>query len=386
MEKRIIAGQTLPYLKFFNHHTEAFQDSIWVELQNGLWKEFNIDNYLFNESIGDDKPEKWKAVFPYLTPISAGYKWDEKNKCVALDYYQAQKIDNVSLSTFLSVAERFFAKYQGKKIGVHLSGGLDSSLIIGLLHYFHIPFVLVGLKSDRFEMRTERYVQEVVSKLGESAFLLSLEDYPFFSNLDQVPKHQSPCEFFRGNEADRALARVFKREGVEVVFTGQGGDSLFMENELNGLARYNIGYEFLMPWAAEFFYKPLGIELVSLLADKSIIDQISNLRIGMPEDCSKIWARHFFRDFLPPELSEYSYVADFFGLTLDGLEHAKPTIKHLFEESYELTKHYVFSPKETKRMMLTDVYSFEIKDYINYCSKISVAIWLHSLFKENKDE
>ncbi len=386
MEKRIIAGQTLPYLKFFNHHTEAFQDSIWVELQNGLWKEFNIDNYLFNESIGDDKPEKWKAVFPYLTPISAGYKWDEKNKCVALDYYQAQKIDNVSLSTFLSVAERFFAKYQGKKIGVHLSGGLDSSLIIGLLHYFHIPFVLAGFMSDRFEMRTERYVQQLVSKLGESAFLLNIEDYPSFSHLEQMPKHQSPCEFFRGNEADKALARIFKREGVEVVFTGQGGDSLFMEDESNGLACYNIGYEFLMSWAAEFHYKPLGIELVSPLAEKSIIDQISNLRIGMPEDSSKLWARHFFRDFLPYELSDYCYVADFFGLTLDGLEHAKPTIKHLFEESYELTQHHVFSSNEIKRMMQADVYSFEIKDYIDYCGRIAIAVWLHSIFREDRDE
>ena len=174
--------------------------------------------------------------------------------------------------------------------------------------------------------------------------------------------------------------------GVEVVFTGQGGDSLFMEDESNGLACYNIGYEFLMSWAAEFHYKPLGIELVSPLAEKSIIDQISNLRIGMPEDSSKLWARHFFRDFLPYELSDYCYVADFFGLTLDGLEHAKPTIKHLFEESYELTQHHVFSSNEIKRMMQADVYSFEIKDYIDYCGRIAIAVWLHSIFREDRDE
>lgn len=382
MGKEVIAGNPLPFLRFFNHQTKAFQESIWEELQSGLWKDYLIDNYLYNESIGDGKPEMWNPVFPYLTPIYAGYNWSDEKECVILDLYQAKKIENVSLHTFLSTAEQFFSKYQGKKIGVHLSGGLDSSLIICLLHYFHIPCVLAGFKSDRFEMRTERHVQQIMSEFGESAILLDIEDTPSFSHLEMIPKHQSPCEFFRGNEADKALAHVFSREGVEVVFTGQGGDSLFMEDETNGLASYNIGYEFLMPWAAEFYYKPLGIELVSPLAEKSIIDQISNLRLGMPEDASKLWVRRFFRDFLPRELSEYCYVADFFGITLDGLEHSKPTIKYLFEESYELTHHQIFSPANVKRMMQADVYSFEIKDYLDYCGRISVAVWHHSLFRK----
>lgn len=386
MEKKVIAGRKIPFLKFFNHQTKAFQESIWGELQDGLWKDYLIDNYLYNESVGDDKPEIWKPVFPHLTPISAGFNWNDEKECVTLDLYQAKKIENVNLHTFFSTAEQFFSKYKGKRIGVHLSGGLDSSLIICLLHYFHIPCVLAGFKSDRFELRTEKHVQQVMSEFGESAFLLDIEETPSFCHLERVPKHQIPCEFFRGNEADKALAQVFHREGVEVVFTGQGGDSLFMEDETNGLATYNIGYEFLMPWAAEFYYRPLGIDLVSPLADNSIIDQISNLRLGMPEDTSKLWVRRFFRDILPRELSEYCYVADFFGLTLDGLEHAKPTVKQLFEESYELTHHKVFSSAETIKMMLADVYSFEIKDYLDYCSRISVAVWLHSLFRDDRDE
>lgn len=382
MEKKITAGRTLSFYKFFDHHSGEMRDSIWDLLEDGLWQDFSIDNFLYNESVGDMKPEYWNPVFPHITPIGAGFRWDAQRQCVKLDYYHPRRIEDADMSTFLAAAECFFSRYEGKKIGVHLSGGLDTSLIIGLLRHFHIPFVLAGLKSDRFEMRTERHIQQILGVLGEETFLLDIEETPSFSHLERVPKHQVPCEFIRGNEADKVLAQVFCSAGVEVVFTGQGGDSLLMEDESHGLAQYNIGYEFLTPWSAEMHYKPLGIDLVSPLADTEIIDQISNLRLGQAEDTSKLWARHFFRDFLPRELSEYCYVADFFGLTLDGLDRAKTTIESLFEECNDLVHHHVFSPTETRKLLNTSVYSFDIKEYIDFCARISVAVWYHALFRK----
>ena len=383
MEKDIIVGQEQPSLSFYNHKTKSFQKAIWAELEGGMWREYMIDNFVSNEAVGNDYPEKWKPVFPQITPIIPGYRWNEEQSKLEHRYYYPKRMEAVSLNTFLEAVERFFDKFRNKKIGVHLSGGLDSTLIICLLRYFNIPFVLGGLESKRFEMRTERHIQHKIREYGETSFLIDIEDVPFFGGLDCVPKHQVPDEHIRGNDADRVLADAFQKAGVEVVFSGQGGDSLLMEDETHGLARYNLGFEFQLPWSQEHFYGPRGIQLISFFADEHIIDQISNLRLGQQEDSAKLWARHFFREFLPRELSEYCYVGDYFGLTLDGLERAKPLIKCLMEESYELTQHVLFAPKQADSFLKTNVYALEIKDYIDFCSRISVAVWLHSLFRND---
>ncbi len=383
MEKKVIKGNCQPSLRFFNHREKCFQDSIWEELEMGMWQQYNIDGFMVNETIGNDHPELWESVFPYIIPIIPGYQWNVNKSQLELNLYHPRKLDFVSINTFLKTSEMFFDKYRNKKIGVHLSGGLDSTLIICLLKHFNIPFVLGGLEVKRFEMRTERYIQQKIREYGETSFLIGLEETPYFSGLECVPKHQVPDEHIRGNEADRALADAFQREGVEVVFSGQGGDSLLMENEKDCFAQYNIGFEFQLPWSQDHFYGPRGIELVSFYADERVVDQISNLRLGQNEDPAKLWARHFFRDFLPKELSDFCYVGDYFGLTLDGLERAKPTIKLLLEEAYDLTHHKYFSSRQVERTLKANVYTFEIKEYLEFCSRISIAVWLHSLFRDN---
>ena len=137
------------------------------------------------------------------------------------------------------------------------------------------------------------------------------------------------------------------------------------------------------PWDEDFIYKPLGMELISMYSDMTIIDQITSLRSGEKEDPLKLWARGFFRRYLPKELSDFTYSADFFGLSMDGLNMAKPVIKLLFEEAYDYIKHPIFSAKGIKRMLRTDVFSLEYKTYCELCTKISIATWLHSLFRKD---
>lgn len=381
MEKKVIIGIPQPSLKFYNHATNSMTDTIWPELAAGLWKDYKIDNALRNEEFGMEAINYWLPVFDKYTPILPGFQWNPKKKCLDYELYKPKKLSNTNMSTFLKTVERYLHQFNGKRIGVHLSGGFDSTLIIGLLKFFKIPCVLAGYRVNRFEFRTERYIQNIVSQWGEKSILLDLEDYPFYSHLELTPKHQVPDAFIKSNESAKALADVFQKEKIDIVFTGQGGDSLFIEDETKELASYNIGYEFLSPWEQELIYSPRGIQLESLYADKDIIDQVSNLRLGQGEDPLKNWARYFFKDFIPKELSEYTYFADFYGMDVSGLEAAKPTIKLLFEESYDLTKHELFSESNTKRILNENVYALEIKDYIKYGMKISIAAWLHALFR-----
>ena len=57
---------------------------------------------------------------------------------------------------------RLIHPLKNKKFGVQLSGGLDSSLIIGILRNVGIEPVLIGLSNDRYEFRTERIIQEIL--------------------------------------------------------------------------------------------------------------------------------------------------------------------------------------------------------------------------------
>lgn len=371
-----------PSLHFFNHRSGQYQENIIEELRSGLWSKYNIDNRLYNGKIGEMRITEWRELFPDLLPIMPGFNYNSTLGKVVEDRFTPKRKET-SIADFLEVVERYFARFEGKKIGVHLSGGLDSSLIIGLLHHFGIPFNLYGMVNDRFEFRTERRIQDILAPLGVRSCYVNMEEHPFYNLLDQYPFHQIPDSYIKSLDPSSTIADEARRDGVEVVFSGQGADTLFVDAiPLEGeTISFNLGNEFTVPWEEDLIYRPRGVELVSFYADREIIEAIYNLRVGQGLDPSKLWARHFFRDFLPRELSEYWYVADFNGFSLSGLEMAKPTVERLFEEGYDLLKHPIFSPESTKEMRETNVFRFDYHLYTAYCARISIAVWLHALFE-----
>jgi len=373
-----------PSLRFYNATTQSISNSIWDLLQEGLWREYQIDNRLYNDALGEMHIDKWKPVFPNIYPIYPGYEWDMFSNRLLEKRFVPQYIKNVNLDTFLSIAHQYFLQFQGKKIGVHLSGGLDSSLIICLLHYFHIPFVLGGLTSTRYEFRTERRIQQILSEYGDDVFLIDVEKYPFYGGLLDMPKHQIPDTYIKSNLSTRKLAQEFAKRGVNIVLSGQGADTLFVDAISKvGTNSYNIDNEFECPFERDLFYASYGINLQSFYAYPPIIEQIHNLRRGQEIDAYKIWARQFFKEFLPRELSEFHYCADFFGLSMSGLEQAKPDIKKLLEESHRLLPHSIFSEQNITTLLNTNVFNFDYKVYCAFCVQVSIAAWLHALCRND---
>ncbi len=185
----------------------------------------------------------------------------------------------------------------------------------------------------------------------------------------------------KSNKSTRALAEAFRQHGCDVVLSGQGGDTLFV-NEISGLSNvyYNIGYEFENPYDQEMYYGPADIRLISFFSSTAIIDELSTAALGRREDPQKLWARKWFSNILPDALSKYHYCADFFAFSLGCLENAKNEIKVLFEEAYDRSHNRLFSTKNTRNFLSQDIFSFEHKEYIRFCSLISAAVWYHSLF------
>lgn len=367
-------------LYFYNYNKKCIQNNIWEELSEGLWQDLNIDAYLYNDSLLSTNLEKSKQLFPFIQQIIPGTIWNPRTNTLDLDTYSPNKTSECSFNDFIDISANYFESLHAKKIGVHLSGGLDSSLIICLLHKLNIPFVPIGLCSNTFEFRTERKIQELLIEWGVDGLLLNIEEYPYYSELDSIPKHQIPDADIKSVAGARALANAFKDRDVDVVLSGQGGDSLLTEpvNFIHQI-RFNIKDEFINYSENDRIYKPLGLKLESFFANKNIIDLITTARLGQQDDTLKIWMRHWAKDILPKELSEFSYCADFFGLTVQGLNDAKPIIKELLEEAFYYTNKPEFSPKSIKRFMLNDILSFHYKEYIHFCSMISIASWYHSL-------
>lgn len=371
-----------PSLSFYNHRTGAFQADIVEELRAGLWQNYNIDNRLYNDELGEMRITEWRPLFPDITPVMPGFRYNSVTGAMEEDRFVPQQRE-MTMSLFLDIVERYFAQFEGRKIGVHLSGGLDSSLIIGLLHHFGIPFNLYGMVTDRYEFRTEHRIQDLLAPLGERTCYVPIEEHPFYNLLDQHPFHRIADSYIKSYDPSSTIAEEARRDGVEVLFGGQGADTLFVDAIPTepGAISFNLGNEFAVPWEEDLIYRPMGVELVSFYGDPDIIEAIYNLRLGKPSDAWKLWARHFFREFLPRELAEYHYVADFNGLSMSGLEAAKPVITRLFEEAYDLMHHPIFSAENTKVMRETNVFKFDYKLYSAYCVRIAIAVWLHALFE-----
>ena len=167
-------------LSFYNYENMQVQSHIWDELEAGLWKTFNIENFLFNNLLPSEDVDKNKPIFEGFHQIVAGTQWSKEVNRPVQCIYNPVRYKHCSLNDLIETAGKYFISLNAKKIGVHLSGGFDSSLIMAILKQLGIPFVPVGLKSETFEFRTERHIQDIMMEWGEDGLLIDIEDHPHF--------------------------------------------------------------------------------------------------------------------------------------------------------------------------------------------------------------
>jgi hypothetical protein len=118
---------------------------------------------------------------------------------------------------------------------------------------------------------------------------------------------------------------------------GGGGDVAFRSEVFGNECSWNPAI-FNDSWLQDMVFTPKGVQVISFFGDHSILECIWNLRREQKTDRNKLWARNFFRDYLPKELVEFTYKADFRGLYIDGLVNSLPEIRSLHSKAYELSK------------------------------------------------
>lgn len=381
MNKQYTPILTEPNVQFIKTISGETNINIWHLLKAGVWKNANVNCFESNNLKGVLKRDQWQAVMPDIMPLYPGMRWNASLKQMEEPKF-VPKVKETNLLHIIAAANRFFKKYDGKRIGVQLSGGLDSSIIIGLLHYLKIPFWLVGMTSQRYEFRTERYIQHKLMPLAQDTVLIDYEKHLPLSELLNVPPHQHPELLSINYSSENAMAEACNQLGIEVLLTGDGGDNLFAEALPTDPADCPwLPQVFSDPFPADLIYAPKGVQLVPFFADADFMDGIFNLRRGMNEDNAKRWARKYFESSLPPELVKYNYCADFWGLYVSGLQKAIPTIKELFEQAYQLTKNDLFSPKEVAKLFGQDFLDVKKEMYQVIEARTAFAVWLNGLKK-----
>lgn len=368
-------------LRFRNSISGIEVDSIWDHLlAEKLWRSADFFQHEYNVLSGHRNRGPWKPVLPPWATLESGIFWCAETSSLTDPVYKPINGPG-NRDDFLKAALHFFELLDGKRIAVQLSGGLDSSLIIGLLRHFSIPHSLVGLKSDRYEFRTERFVQESLAYQASSSVVLidECEHLPY-SALNVVPPHQVPNLLSLNFAQDDAMARACSKLGIDVLLTGGGGDNLFADDvpECPDLCEWRPQI-FTDSFPVDIVYKTYEIDLVSFFGNHEIVNAIYRLRCGQEIDLKKLWARNFFRDFLPAELYNHSYCADFWGRDIDGLQQAMPLIREIHGRAAEATNSVYFAHERLEELLKQDLLRSDKNLYNRIDARVSSAIWVNSL-------
>ncbi len=284
---------------------------------------------------------------------------------------------------FFLAAEAFFDTLGAKKIAVQVSGGLDSSLIIGLLKLFKVPHLLIGMASARYEFRTERVIQEYLASSCSDACLLDYEAHLPFSGLAAVPAHQCPDLASINYSSSKAMACACESRGVDVLISGAGGDMILGNAMRSTLPIPCHPHFFNDAWLQETVFTPSGVTCISFFSDPNIAGSLCRLRQGYSADISKLWARNVFSDLLPFHLVDSVYKADFWGHYVDGLQQALPFVLAANERAYEITRKRHFSPDRLRTLVNADLFSSNMSLYQTIEARLSVALW-YSSFRETE--
>ena len=289
-----------------------------------------------------------------------------------------------SISELYREIQNILDELSGKKIGVELSGGLDSSLIIEALLKFGIEPVLIGFSSEKFEFRTERVVQTIYEEKVKESILLKYENCFAFDNLKETPKHPIPVtesHFFNRHLIVAKKAQEYK---IDILFSGEAGDQLLSfpnETVNNSLLPIEFSYWCLAEqWNNQYVFQKFGVKYLSGMAIGAIPSILMSLRGIQPWDPMKLWARKEFKKCLPKELSDFAYTAFHNGWVDDGLNNAAETIEEISEVAFKKFQIDDLNPKKIKS--LAKIYStIDEEKRKSFLLNLAFVSWYYSITK-----
>ena len=179
---------------------------------------------------------------------------------------------------------------QQNRIGVFLSGGVDSSTVTGVLSQLNKR----PIKSFSIGFGEQRFNEIHYARIAARAF--GSEHYEYFVSAkdayDTIPILLEGFDEPYGNAS--AIPTYFcikmaREHGIDILYAGDGGDELFAGNERYATQRLFEYYNRIPPWLRKHFVKPLVFSLADRLKWQLVVrgkKYIQRASVSYPERLS----------------------------------------------------------------------------------------------------
>ena len=325
------------------------------------------------------RPDTYIPVLKHLQTIPPRTAWEINfEKFRQLGKFTFNTNHPKSLKNIQDISCRL-TNLVGKNLAVELSGGLDTAIIIGVLRSIGLNPTLVGMLSERYEFRTERYIQEKIASASDNVHFIEEEKALPFAKLKETPVHPIPNKASLFYYLNEVKANWAVQNSYKYLVNGIGFDTILIDQIANTSEAY-----FFDPinlddvWANDFVYNSKGINYVNVASIYCVLKAVITLRRGQPEDTKKLWARAMFSQMIPPELSRFRYKASFGAVYDQGLEQAKSEILEICEVACELTQIHEIRPSVMK-VLINGVRSYDFRSEFEFLARLSYANWIYQL-------
>jgi len=332
---------------YFDADSNLILENIWDKITLEDLSKSSFDNHCVNSARYIQSPDCYKPVFKNIYPIPPRSKWQYDG--ISFKCNQSLEVNKSNYNLF-ELIQKFIQPLKKYKIGVELSGGLDSSIIISMLIANGIEPFLIGFSCDRYEFRTERHIQSLYKNKVQNTILLDSRQILPFQNLLNCPAHQLPNPTSLYYYSKQVSAKHCKENGIEILFNGMSGDALCCES-IFGKSMPESWHNWMMDnrWFHENVFTKSQVQYLPVYTN-TLASKIFNERVNMGFDSQKIWARLFFKEYLPSELVNYTYKADHVGDLIEGIKRSYYEVKELFKTTEELTKNRAFSESSLSKL------------------------------------
>lgn len=325
-----------------------------------------------NETLIPVHLNEYQPVLPDIYPIPPRTKWSYDRGTFTKLKKNIRLSDAVTFDTCLKNSHRLLKTAKGK-IAIEISGGLDSSIVIGTLERLGFETILIGTISPIYKFRTERHIQEIIGKKHKT--VIWCESFARqFADLLETPDHFLPNFASLQHSVGTSTLTSIKEHGVRYVLQGTAFDSMLVD-AVGGNPDEMRWPTLQDNWLHDYTFAPHGMSYVDVAALSPIKQMLLSLRLGQGQDLQKWWARTFFADLIPRELSQYAYKANFGPQWWDGLLESQEQIEYIVETAWKVTSIPEFKHFSIQRLF----------DDMNHgrgragFSLLSYANWVHAL-------
>lgn len=226
-----------PIYYLFNSKTFYFS-SDFTSLATEFLSSKKIDIEALNQFINFRYVPAPATLFQDIRKVPSGHYIKIENKSVKLlKYYSlVYRIKKINEdSAILQVREKTFEAIKSRlmsdvPLGVFLSGGLDSSIIVSVMHDLglkHTKTYSIGFKAEKNEISNEFEFSDTVAKLfntDHKKIIMSEED--FYNSLDEWVETMREPLGVPSSIPLFWLSKIASKE-VKVILHGQGADENF---------------------------------------------------------------------------------------------------------------------------------------------------------------